>query len=250
MRKLTLYTLWISVVVFCASCKQKNTNDGLVSSILDAVSSSMNQKLTCDRLDAVSAMKSSVKADIIEAYALKLASNDFPIAVWMLGLGSTDEFYRKELIEAYNVYLTERLTEIKKYEGKYFEQTSTKYVGTEIELENIVTEKYDEIIDQCECTARVILTDSNGTDKNKISYDLIRNSEGEIVVRYIYTPKAQIPIFASLFTNNYKFKEASDFIKRYNEIYGIDDNQNYRQIVLPTLNNNKPNLPNSELYKW
>jgi hypothetical protein len=176
MKKLTFYTLWILAVLFCASCKQK---------------------LTCDNPEGISLIKSNVKSDIVEAWALKLAAEDY----------KEYKYGWFDMSEDYKTYLLEKLAEIKRYEGEYYEQAVQQYIDNEIELENIIPEKYDESIDKCECTANIILTNSDS--KNKISYDIVRNSEGEITGHYIYRPKAMLDDNTN----------ASDFIKEHKDIF-------------------------------
>lgn len=174
MKKMTFYTLWIFAVLFCASCKQK---------------------LTCDNSEGISLIKSNVKSDIVEAWALKLAAEEY----------KEYKYGWFDMSEDYKTYLLEKLAEIRSCKGEYYELAVQQYIDNEIELENIIPEKYDESIDKCECTANIILT--NSISKNKISYDIVRNSEGEITGHYLYSPKAMLDDKTN----------ASDFIKEQKE---------------------------------
>lgn len=159
MKNLTFKILWISTLLLSISCKKK---------------------LTCDNAEGLKLIKENVKSDIVGAWALKLAAEDF----------KNYKYGWYDMTEKYKLYLLERLGEIKKFEGTYYEQAVEQYIDNEIELENIMPEKYDESIDKCECSAEIILTNSDS--KNKIKYELVRNTEGKVTGYYIYRPKAML----------------------------------------------------------
>lgn len=166
---------------------------------------SCKEKLTCDNEKSVRLLKENVKSDIIEAWALKLAADDYQDDFSKDNYQGSRYGWLDDMSKTYEKYLLEKLSEIKMGEGVYYEAAVQQYIDNDILLENIITEKYDESIDKCECTANIILTNSDS--KNKIEYDVVRNSEGEITGHYIYRPKAMLD----------ERNNASDFIKKHKE---------------------------------
>jgi hypothetical protein len=168
---------------------------------------SCKQKLTCDDEKAIKLIKIDVKADIIEAWALKLAAENFQDDITKDNYHGSKYDWVDNMTTTYRKYLLENLQAIKTRDGFYYEEAVKQYSENEVMLENIITEKYDESIDKCECTSEIILT--NTDSKNNVKFDVVRNSEGEVTGHYIYRPKAMLD----------EKTNASDFIKRYKDKY-------------------------------
>ena len=168
---------------------------------------SCKQKLTCDDEKAIKLIKIDIKADIVEAWALKLAAEDFKDDYTKTDYVGSKYDWLDNMSTTYRDYLLEKLQVIKTREGFYYEEAVKQYIDNEIMLENIITEKYDESIDKCDCTSEIILT--NTDSRNKVKFDVVRNSEGEVTGHYIYRPKAMLD----------EKTNASDFIKRYKDKY-------------------------------
>lgn len=142
-------------------------------------------------------MKNHVKQNIIEAYALKFAADDYKEFKKYRFFGG--------MFHDYENYLFEKLAEIKEREGEYYELAVKQFSDNEIKFYNIVLEKYDETIDKCECSANTILINSD--DKNKINYVFVKDTEGKITGHYNYRPKAMLD----------EHTNASDFIKEHKD---------------------------------
>ena len=67
-------------------------------------------------------------------------------------------------------------------------------------------QSYDEKIDKCECSAEIELT--NSESKNKVTFDNVKNSEGEVTGHYKYKTKVMLD----------KETNATDFIKTNNSL--------------------------------
>lgn len=103
--------------------------------LLVIFTTSCTKKMTCDNQEGITLIKDNVKSDIIEAWGLKLASDDYQD--YKYG-------FFNSMISNYKSYLLEKLSEIKDHKGDYYEQAYNQYMDKEVILENIIPEKYDE----------------------------------------------------------------------------------------------------------
>ncbi len=165
---------------------------------------SCNEKLTCDNEKAILIIKDFVKSDMVEAWALKLSADDFQDDINKSNYQGSRYDWIGNMNSNYKNYLLSNLSKIKRKEGSYYSAAHKEYINEEIILYNIVTQKYDETINKCGCTANIELT--NGS-KNKLEYDVSKDSEGELIGNYIYRANAMLD------ENTY----ASNFIKKYKD---------------------------------
>ncbi len=172
----------------------KNLITSLLFLLIISVSSCsyFKEKMKCDNKEANELLKANIKSDIIEAFALKLSADAY--TEYKYGFFSA-------MSDSYKKYLLIELKKIKQKEGVFYEQALEQYSDNNVNLKNIITDSYDEKIDKCECSAEVELT--NSESRNKVTFDNIKNSEGEVTGHYIYKPKSMLD----------ENTNASDFIK-------------------------------------
>ncbi len=175
--------------------------------VLLTIFTSCKEKLTCDNPTAVTLIKDNVKADIVEAWALKLAADNFQDDWSKDNYQGSRYGWLEDMSSTYEKYLLKELSKIKNRESDYYYAAIEQYSDNDILLNNIITEKYDESVDKCECSANIELTNSDS--KNKITYEVVKNSEGEITGHYIYRPKAMLD----------EKNNASDFIKKHRDTF-------------------------------
>lgn len=166
--------------------------------VLISSCSLLKEKMTCDNAEELILLQENIKSDLVECWALKLAAEDYEGYKYGF-FGNMSSNYKQYLIDAFK--------EIKEKEGLYYDQGVNQYEGVAIILSNIITDSYDESIDKCECSANVELSTTH--DKNNVTFDNIRNSEGEVTGHYRYRPKAMLDDQTN----------ASDFIKEHKDIF-------------------------------
>lgn len=166
-----------------SNMKKKFTNLFFIAIILSTTS--CKEKLTCNNQIALNIVEQNVKIDFIEAWALSKSAEEF----------KTDNYKFKydwygNMSKDYKSYLLSNLDDIRNKKGNYYAEAVERYTNYGIKLENIITESYDDSTDKCECSASFEPTNSNM--KNSITYKVIKNSDGQINVRYKFLPKATI----------------------------------------------------------
>lgn len=149
-------------------------------------------------------MSDNVKSDIVEAWALKLAAEDYQDDIYKKNYQGSRYNWLDKMTDEYEQYLLEKLTEIKSQESAYYDSAVSQYSDNVVYLDNIVMEKYDEAVDKCQCSAKIQITNANST--NHIDYEIVKNTDGEITGKYTYRPKAMLDdkTNASDFINEYK----------------------------------------------
>lgn len=165
------------------------------------------KKLTCNEENFISNIKGDIKNDIVEAWALKLAAESFDDRFATTGYQGEKYNWLDEMTKIYKEHLLKELKLIRAKEGTYYENAVKNYESNEIILENIITEKYDEVVDKCDCSAEIGMTNSDS--RNNIDFDVERNSEEQITGHYRYKPKAMLD----------EKTNSSDFIKMYKRKY-------------------------------
>jgi len=176
------------------------------SALLLPLTSCKDEKLKCDNPQAIELVKEAVKDDLMETWALKLASDAFQDDIYKPNYQGSRYDWVGNIGEKYKTYLLESLDEIKNKEGMFYLGAKADYSKQDVIVENIVTEKYDAEVNKCECSSSIDLSQRDPENKSdEIKYEVMKDAEGGIVINYIYNPKAMLDkkTSAKNFINNY-----------------------------------------------
>lgn len=169
------------------------------------ISEPEKEKLTCDNSTAILLLQENVKEQLVEAWALKLSADNFQSDITKRNYQGSKYGWFDEMTKTYKEYLLQNLANIKANQGSFYDRAVEQYSSENILVENIITDKYDSLMDRCNCTATIALSNSNS--KNRITYEVVRNSEGRVTGFYKYRPKAMLD----------EKTYAIDFIKKYED---------------------------------
>jgi len=171
----------------------------------DNISEPEKEKLSCDNNTAIVLVQDGVKKQLVESWALKLAADNFQDDIRKRNYQGSKFGFFETMSENFKEYLLQHLANIKSKQGHFYNMAVEQYSSENILVENIITDSYDSLIDRCECTASIALSNSNS--KNRITYGVVRDSKGSVTILYKYRPKAMID------EKNF----AIDFIRKYED---------------------------------
>src|SRR5690554_4204317 len=124
----------------------------------ESLSEPEKEKLTCDNNTAIRLVQDNIKEQLIQSWALKLSADNFQSDITKRNYQGSKYGWFDEMTKTYKEYLLQNLANIKAKQGSFYNRAVEQYSSENILVENIITDKYDSLMDRCHCTATIALS--------------------------------------------------------------------------------------------
>lgn len=154
----------------------------LFISLIVIFSSCNSDRVSCDMKEGIEMNRYNLKLQLTKMLALKYAAEAYT--------ESKKGFWGIDFSDEYKLYLKMNFEEAENQTGKYFQEAEETLSDKTFLIKNIVPISFNKGVNKCVCEADLKITDLDITDQ--FSYNLTRNTEGELVGHFSYNPDLRI----------------------------------------------------------